>query len=157
MKGIVFSFALGLGVGIWAQWYFQQEQNKTKLMAAETSVVASAERVTGAIQEKVKQIATEDIKRELDRSGMVVREKARQAGTALSDATANARITALVKARLFTEPGVSAININVDASDGLVTLSGTAASHEEIAKAIRLAMETEGVQKVISTLQLKPK
>ena len=160
MKGIVISFGLGIGVGIWAQWYFQQEQHKSKLMAAETSVVAHAERFTGVFQEKVKEvkeIAAEDIKQELERSGVVVREKARQASAALSDVTANARTSALVKARLFKEPGVSAMSINVDSNDALVTLSGTVASHEEIAKAVRLALETEGVEKVISTLQVKPK
>ncbi len=157
MKGILIGFALGLGAGVWGQWYFQQEQNKTRLMAAETSVVASAERVTGAIQDRVKEIRAEDIKRELERSGMVVREKAKQAGAALSDATANARTTAAIKAKLFTQPGVSVMSINVDTSDGLVTLSGTVGSHEEIAKAIKLAMETDGVEKVISTLQVKAK
>src|SRR5436190_5995916 len=157
MKRVFIGFVLGLGVGVWGYWYFQQEQNQQRVIAAETSVVASAEKVTGAIQEKVKEIRTEDIKRELEHSGIVVREKARQAGSALSDAALNARITAAIKAKLFAQPGVSAMNINVDTTDGLVTLSGNVSSHEEIAKAVKLAMETDGVQKVISTLQLKGK
>ncbi len=87
----------------------------------------------------------------------MIREKAREAGNAISDATANARITAAIKAKLFAEPGVSALSINVDTNDGLVTLSGTVSSHEQIAKAIKIAMETDGVTKVISTLQVKSK
>ena len=150
-------FILGAAAGAWGYWYFEQEQNKKKLVEAKGSVVTNAERVTGAIQEKVHEIRTDDIKREIEHSGVVVREKARQAGSAISDVTANARTTAAIKAKLFAEPGVSAMSINVDTSDGLVTLSGTVSSHEEVAKAVKIAMETDGAQKVISTLQVKPK
>jgi hyperosmotically inducible protein len=120
-------------------------------------MVAGVEKVTTSIQEKVSEIRSDDIKRELEHSGMVVREKARQAGSALSDATVNTRTTAAIKGKLITEPGVSAMSINVDTSEGLVTLSGTVASHEQVAKAVRIAMDTDGVNKVISTLQVKPK
>ncbi|MCI0745628.1 MAG: BON domain-containing protein, partial [Verrucomicrobia subdivision 3 bacterium] len=64
--------------------------------------------------------------------------------------------TAVIKGKLLKEPGLSSLSINVDTTDGLVTLSGTVPSHEEVAKAVRLAMETEGVTKVVSTLQVKP-
>jgi osmotically-inducible protein OsmY len=47
------------------------------------------------------------------------------------------------------------LSISVDTTDGLVTLSGTARSHDEVAKAVRLALETEGVRKVVSTLQVR--
>ena len=157
MKRLLIGFILGIAAGVWGHWYFQQEQNKQKLHEAKNSMVTSAEKVSDAFQEKISEIRTQDIKRELENSGIVVREKARQAGNAISDATANARTTAAIKAKLFAEPGVSALSINVDTSDGLVTLSGTVSSHEQIAKAIRIAMETDGVTKVISTLQVKPK
>src|SRR5207247_892601 len=96
------------------------------------------------------------IKEELARTSMVVREKAKSVGAAISDATANTRTTAAIKAKLLAEPGLSSLNINVDTSDGLVTLSGTVSSHEQIAKAVRLALDTDGVVKVVSTLQIKP-
>jgi len=55
------------------------------------------------------------------------------------------------------DTGLPAFSINVDTSDGVVTLSGTVSSHEEIAKAMKLAMESDGVHKVISILQVKAK
>ena len=75
---------------------------------------------------------------------------------AITDATANARITGTIKTKLIEEPGLSALKIDVDTTDGVVTLSGTVASYDEIAKAMRLAWETEGVHKVVSSLQVKP-
>jgi osmotically-inducible protein OsmY len=86
-----------------------------------------------------------------------VREKARQAGSAISDATSNTRISTAIKAKLIAEPGISAFGINVDTADGLVTLSGSVASYEQIAKVLKIAMETDGVKKVVSSLQVKPK
>jgi len=157
MKRLLIGFIFGIAAGVWGHWYLQQEQNKQKLHEAKDSVVTRAGKVGDAFQEKIGEIRTQDIKRELENSGIVIREKAREAGNAISDATANTRITAAIKAKLFAEPGVSALSINVDTNDGLVTLSGTVSSHEQIAKAIKIAMETDGVTKVISTLQVKPK
>jgi osmotically-inducible protein OsmY len=119
-------------------------------------VAAEAGKVKQAIQETIGDIRVEDIQQELARSGMVVREKASQAGSALSDAAANTRTTAAIKAKLLTEPGLSALSINVDTTGGLVTLSGSVSSHDEIARAVRVALETDGVHKVVSTLQVKP-
>jgi hyperosmotically inducible periplasmic protein len=157
MKKFLIGLILGVGLGVWGHWYLEHGHNRKTLGDAKGTFVARAEKVTGAIQEKVSEIRTDDIKRELEHSGMVVREKALQAGSVISDATANARTTAAIKTKLFAEPGVSAMSINVDTSDGLVTLSGTVSSHEEVAKAVKIAMEADGAQKVISTLQVKPK
>jgi len=62
--------------------------------------------------------------------------------------------TLAIKTKLVAEPGLSALAINVDTTDGLVTLSGKVDSYEQIAKAVKLALDTEGVHKVISTLQV---
>src|SRR4051812_1351406 len=157
MKRFVLSFILGAVAGIWGYRHFQRDQTQQTIHALGHSVVTNAERVSGAIQEKVSEISTEEIKREFEHGGVIVREKVRQAGGAISDATGNARLTAAIKARLFTEPGISALSITVDTTDGVVTLSGTVNSHEQVAKAIKVAMDTDGVQKVVSTLQVKPK
>jgi osmotically-inducible protein OsmY len=37
----------------------------------------------------------------------------------------------------------------------VVTLSGTVASYDDIAKAENIAMDTDGVHRVVSTLQVK--
>ena len=56
---------------------------------------------------------------------------------------------------LVGDSGLSAFKIDVDTSDGVVTLSGTVSSYAEIEKAMNFAWETDGVHKVVSTLQVK--
>ncbi len=79
------------------------------------------------------------------------------AGHAIADATADARITAAIKGKLLASRDLSALNISVNTTAGVVTLSGFVSSSEDISKAILLAMETDGVREVVSTLQVKPK
>jgi osmotically-inducible protein OsmY len=98
----------------------------------------------------------EDLNQAADRAGVIIREKARKTGEALSDAASNARITGMIKAKLFGEPGLSAMSITVDTTDGFVTLCGTVSSQEQVDKAVKIALDTEGVHKVVSTLQIKP-
>ena len=102
-------------------------------------------------------LRSEDIKDELARTGQVVRREASEAGQAIADATADARITAAIKAKLLASRDLSALNISVNTTAGVVTLSGFVPSPEHISKAILLAMETDGVREVVSTLQVKPK
>ena len=154
MKKALFWFLFGAVAGGGAYWYvdrhpFQAWQTKQK-------VLNTAEAAADSIKEKVSEIKAEVIKEELAKSGIYVAEKAKQAGAAVADATADPRITATIKTKLIAEPGLSAFKINVDTSGGLVTLSGTVSSYDAIARAVRVAMETEGVHKVISTLQVKP-
>jgi hyperosmotically inducible protein len=73
-------------------------------------------------------------------TGQVIREKAREAGAAVADATANARTTAAIKAKLLKEESLASLKIDVDTTDGVVTLSGTVASYDDIAKAVNIAM-----------------
>lgn len=126
MKKLLFGFLLGLVVGAGGYWYYSEGRNR-------------------------------DFKQDLSRSTEAMGEKAKKAGEAMADAATNARITAAVKARLSTELRLSALaDISVDTTDGLVTLSGSVSSQEEIHKAAKIAAETDGVRKVISTLQVKP-
>ena len=155
MKRTLFVFLLGVAAGAGGLWYFQRHQAPANLEQAKETVVSGAEKVKDAVKDKIADISVEDLKRELERTGMVVREKASQVGAVLADATANARTTAMIKAKLFTDLGKVAMTINVDTQDGLVTLSGSANTHEEIAKAVQIAMGTDGVRKVVSTVQVK--
>ena len=45
----------------------------------------------------------------------------------------------------------------MNTTEGVVTLSGSVNSAEDISKAMLLAMDTDGVREVISTLQVKGK
>ena len=142
------TFIIGLLVGIGVHWFLTQPKNRT----ARENVRTSANDVGQSLKET---FDTEKIKEELSNTGQVIREKARQAGNAIADATANARITAAVKTKLVGDSGLSAFKIDVDTTDGVVTLSGTVPTYEAIAKAMSLAWDTDGVHKVISTLQVK--
>ena len=112
-----------------------------------------------AIQEQIAgfKLNPQEIKDELAKTGQVVRRKAQEAGKSIADATADARTTTAIKAKLLTDKNLSALNISVNTTDGVVTLSGSVSSMDDIGKAMILAMEADGVREVISTLQVKPK
>ena len=156
MKRLLLGFLCGVLVGAGGYWYFHQGGGQQEFADARQRLSNGASRVQQAIKDTVGDIRAEDIREELARTSMVVREKAKDAGSAIADAAANARITAAIKTKLLKEPGLSALQINVDTTDGLVTLSGTASSPDEVARALNLALATDGVHKVISTIQIKP-
>jgi len=156
MKRMLFCFLFGLGVGAAGCWYLQQETGRTQLAHAKSQVVTNAQKVAGVLKERINDWSVDGIRQEMAHSSMVVREKAKAAGHSIAGAAANARVTAVIKAKLVAEPGLPAFNINVDTTDGLVTLSGKVDSHEQIAKAVKLALDTDGVHKVVCTLQVAP-
>lgn len=66
----------------------------------------------------------------------------------------NTTLTTRVKTVLLNDPEIGARGIDVDAINGVVTLSGSVASGVEEIKAIQLARRTAGVKDVKSTLQI---
>jgi osmotically-inducible protein OsmY len=150
---------VGLTIGGAAVWYYGNYRNDPGVRSAgqkvETAAKSARDAATNELQ--VLHLRPEDIKDELGRTGQVVRRVAAEAGHAIADATADARTTAAIKAKLLASRDLSALNISVNTTTGVVTLSGTVASPEHISKAILLAMETSGVREVVSTLQVKPK
>ena len=152
MKSAFISFILGVLVGIAGHWYFTQPDSKRTVADAQESLQSTASSIGQSLKET---FDSDKIKDELARTGKVIREKAAKTGDAIGDATANARSTSTIKAKLLKEASLASLTIHVNTTDGVVTLSGTVPSHEAIAKAMELALETEGVQKVVSTLQVK--
>lgn len=148
MIRLLIGFIAGMLAGAWAYAWLQQPQSKSKLTGTNESLKAT-------VQQKLGEIRVDDIRQELERTGMVVRDKAGKWTAALAEGAADAKTTAAIKSKLFAEPGVSSMSIHVTTTDGLVTLSGTADSHEQVAKAMRVALDTEGVRKVVSTVQVK--
>lgn len=73
-------------------------------------------------------------------------------GAMLDDTT----LTNNVKAALVRDPQVSATNIGVTSSNGIVQLSGFASSPQEAARAASIAGEVAGVRNVRNGIQLKP-
>ena len=99
---------------------------------------------------------TENVQGEMSRYGGVIKEKAREAGHAIAEATSDTRVTAAIKSKLVGELGASSLSgLSVSTTDGVVTLSGTTSSQAELDKAVGLAYATEGVRKVYSTVQVK--
>ncbi len=71
-------------------------------------------------------------------------------GETIDDAT----ITARVKTALLNDPQVGAMKIDVDTTQGVVTMSGIVKNKAEESRAIELARKTPGVRDVKSTLQV---
>ena len=154
---LVLVILIALGAGVY--WYTRSERAGDQLRQAENQAAQRADQVKTAIEDKFKGISlnTSDIKEELERTGKVVRKKAEQVGAAIADATADTRITATIKAKLVKDPDLSALRVAVNTTDGVVTLSGSVDSVEQIQQALKLALETDGVREAISTLQVKAK
>lgn len=79
------------------------------------------------------------------------RRRAAYGGT-LDDAT----ITVAVKTALLNDPAIGALKIDVQTSQGVVTLSGSVKTRDEEAAAIGLARKVEGVRDVKSELKIEP-
>jgi osmotically-inducible protein OsmY len=156
---VLFALILGLAVGAAVVWYLETGRGNARVQSATNEVENAAKSAGDAIQEKLKvlDLRPQDVKDELARTGQVVRRSATQAGQAIADATADARITAAIKGKLIASRDLSALSISVNTTGGIVTLAGTVPSTDAISKAMLLAMETDGVKEVVSTLQVKPK
>ena len=117
-------------------------------------LVAGTEERTSPGQLSDLDLSVEKIAQELRATGRVVRRKVAAAGRQLEETTRDARTTAKLKARFALDPELKTREIDIDTDDGRVTLSGRVASHEEVARAIRMAVEEDDVLEVISTLQV---
>jgi hypothetical protein len=106
--------------------------------------------IKDTLAEKAKDwhLTPDDIKRELQQGGKIVREKAAVAGGKIADA----RIVTVIKSKYVLDRELSALDINVDCTEGKVTLTGALASVDLVSKATLLAMDTDGVVHVTSNL-----
>jgi hyperosmotically inducible protein len=67
----------------------------------------------------------------------------------------DATVTAKVKTALIAEPGLKALEIDVDTRDNIVTLNGTVATAAMRDDAERIALKTSGVKQVKNNLTVK--
>jgi osmotically-inducible protein OsmY len=168
MRTFLNGFLLGIIVGAGTLWYYVSSYTLPGMQEAERNARVQASKALQSAQsaaEQAKQAAVanldaldlraEDIRKEAAETGKVVRQRARDLGEVVADATADARITAMVKAKLAADPELSALAISVDSTAGRVTLAGTVASPELIGRAMAVTLGTEGVRSVVSTLQVK--
>lgn len=150
---MLITLVLGAAIGIAAYMYMKQGDRRVDLNQAGERISESAGELRDTLSQQVTNFDTEQIKKELEETGRVVRKKAEAAGAKIADASADARITTAIKGKYALEPDLSALSISVNTTGGIVTLAGRVSTHENIKKAMRLALETEGVTEVASTLQ----
>ena len=154
---IFLALVVGIVVGAAAVWFYHTSRGRSAVQAAGEGIASASKSTRDVVQEKIRvlELRPEQIKDDLARTGRVVRRKARETGQAIADATADARVTTAIKAKLVANRELSALSISVNTTGGIVTLSGTVPSSEAISKAMLLAMETDGATEVVSTLQVK--
>lgn len=147
----------GMVIGAGTLWFYSSGPGKSTMRATGEQIESATKSARAAIQEKLRvlDLRTNDIKDELARTGQIIRRRAKETGQVIADATTDARITGAIKGKLLANRDLSALSISVNTTGGVVTLSGTASSPEDISKAMLLAMETDGVTEVVSTIQVK--
>ncbi|MGE3508709.1 MAG: BON domain-containing protein [Vicinamibacterales bacterium] len=80
------------------------------------------------------------------------REEIGTAGQKVEAALEDSAVTAAVKTKLLADTTVSGMSIDVDTSNGVVTLSGRVDSTAAQGRAVELARSTNGAQQVIDHL-----
>ena len=110
--------------------------------------------------------AAQDTREAIGTAGEASTEKAREVGAQVGetaavaanqakDALANGAITAKIKSKMTLDDTVKAMNIDVDTSNGTVTLSGTVETEAQRQRALQLARETNGVRQVVDHLKVR--
>lgn len=95
--------------------------------------------------------AQENAAAKMDQATAQVKEQAADAGDKIDDAA----ITAKVKTALVAEPGLKALQIDVDTANGVVTLSGSVDSPNNLDRATQVAQAVQGVKSVDNRLTVK--
>lgn len=90
----------------------------------------------------------------LDREDDDVGDKAAAAADRAGVVVTDAAITSAVKAKLLADTTVGGLKIDVDTTEGVVTLTGDVASKTEANEAVRLARGTDGVRSVVDRLRV---
>jgi hypothetical protein len=136
-------FLLGLLLGITLTWFYFTKPSTSK----DRNVTVTETETKQSIKDSLK---PDVIRNELKQTGKVIREKTEAVTEKISDAT----ITTLIIGKYAVDPDLSAKRIDVTTENGVVTLNGQAPTADLIGHAIDLAMETKGVHRVISNLQI---
>ena len=139
--------------GIWLIQNRKLAPSGQQLRSGIDSVVRETKQAVDDLDSK---LDVHELGDELKRTGRIVRRKAGQAAHEVADATEGASTTAAIKAKLALDPNLSALDISVNTTYGRVTLAGRVDSPDDIARAIRIALERDDVREVVSTIQVRP-
>lgn len=156
MKTAFLFLLIGAIAGVLGWRYYERTQNPTLAQRAgdlvdKTRDVATDTKDAVASKAEDWKLNSESIKEELAKTGQIVRKNAKAAGEVIDDA----RIIAVIKGKYVMVKELSAFAITVDCKDGRVRLTGSVSSPEHIGKAVKLALETNGVQDVVSQLVVR--
>jgi osmotically-inducible protein OsmY len=94
------------------------------------------------------------MKEEMEKDGKIVVSK--PAGSTIAPLD-DGKLGDLVKAKMAAEPMLAETNIKQQVKSGEVSLQGTASSYDQVARAIRLALECGATKTVVSTIEVKTK
>ena len=144
MKKYLITFFLGLLVGSGGYWAFRDGPLATKLR--EQPTVAKA---VGAMEQRLLERSANEVKEEMQKNGSVVMTKPN------AKPIADDLLKDLVKAQLAADPLTSKANIKTSVEMGKVELTGTASSYEQVTRALRLVMESDAVNTVVSKIEVK--
>lgn len=146
---VIVLIGLGYGLAVWMSGRRAEVEKKVEQTGAQ--VADGVKKATDAVKES---LTGDKIRKELEETGKVVRQKASEFGDKVADATADTRATAAVKAHLASVIGVDGLKISVSTTAGRVTLSGAVENHDQLSQIIRAALEVQGVREVVSTIQV---
>ena len=83
-----------------------------------------------------------------------VKEKTEQAVKKTGEVISDSAITTEVKTKLLAAKGVPGSKIDVDTTDGTVTLNGVVPTRTARAKAVRITRGSKGVKRVVDHLTI---
>ena len=130
---------------------------KTCLLAASSLALIA---LAGCDKPQPAETAGKKIDQAMDKMGKKVEqtaERAKEQTAKAEQAIDDTTITAKVKAGILTEPGLKVLKIDVDTKDGLVTLTGSADSAQDVQRATQIATNVQGVKSVDNRLAVSSK
>ena len=130
---------------------------KTCLLAASSLALIA---LAGCDKPQPAETAGKKIDQAMDKMGKKVEqtaERAKEQTAKAEQAIDDTTITAKVKAGILTEPGLKVLKIDVDTKDGLVTLTGSADSAQDVQRATQIASNVQGVKSVDNRLAVSSK
>jgi osmotically-inducible protein OsmY len=166
MRGFFNGLILGVILGAAAYWFIEkkarehpeaEQRAEAAAAQAQSSAGEAGRHLSDAFKAKLEtlDLRSDQIKDELARTGKIVRRKTHDLGEQVADAATDARIVTAIKAKYAADADLSVWSISVSSDQGRVALSGTVSAEENIGKAVALALETDGVRDVTSTVTVK--
>jgi len=168
MRGFSTGLLLGIILGAVGYWYVQKKGNEhpeaqARYEQSATQLGTSASQAAGNFSDALRakldtlDLRSDQINDELTRKGKIFRRNAQDIGDQAVNADTDARAIAAIKAKFAADATLSDLNLSAGCTQGHATLSGTVASPDDIGRAVAIALDTDGVRDVTSTIGLKPK